>query len=128
MNDDGKFNLLWTICWLLFVAFLCFLFHSMNPLWLLIIWFFQYIIKNLNRRVIWKQEQLNLIIINNGRLAIVDYYDCWEELRHKIGKYLEEKGPGGVAEDGEKYCVALAADELLNWMSDLEYKHKKYLK
>ena len=87
-----------------------------------------YIIKNLNRRVIWKQEQLNLIIINNGRLAIVDYYDCWEELRHKIGKYLEEKGPGGVAEDGEKYCVALAADELLNWMSDLEYKHKKYLK
>ena len=40
MDDNGKFNLLWTICWLLFVAFLCFLFHSMNPLWLLIIWFF----------------------------------------------------------------------------------------
>ena len=69
-----------------------------------------------------------MIIINNGRLAIVDYYNCWEELRHKIGKYLEEKDPGSVAEDGERYYVALAADELLDWMSDLEDKHKKYLK
>lgn len=125
MDNNGRFNLLWTICWLLFIAFLCFLFHSGHPLWLLIIWFFRYIIK---RRIIWEQEQLNSIIISNGRLAIVDYYDCWEELRHKIGKYLEEKGSGGVAEDGERYCVALAADKLLNWMSDLEYKHKKYLK
>lgn len=26
-----------------------------------------------------------------GRIVMVDYYDCWEELRHKIGSYLEEK-------------------------------------
>lgn len=65
-------------------------------------------------------------MIKNGRLAIVDYYNCWEELRHKIGKYLEEKGPGSVAEDGERYCIALAAEELLNWMSDIERENIKY--
>ena len=26
-----------------------------------------------------------------ARLGMVDYYDCWEDLRHKLGKYLEEK-------------------------------------
>lgn len=60
----------------------------------------------------------------SGRIGMVDYFDCWEELRHKIGKYLEEKDNDHIAEDGERYCVALAADELLNWMSDLEDKHK----
>lgn len=60
-----------------------------------------------------------------SRLAIVDYYNCWEELRHYIGKYLEEKGSGGMAEDGERYCIALGADDLLNMMSDLEEKYTK---
>lgn len=83
-------------------------------------------VKNLNRRILWEQKQLNLIIISNGRIGIVDYFDCWEDLRDKLGRYLEEKGPGGIAEDGERYCVALSVDELLNWMSDLEHKHKKY--
>lgn len=40
MDDDGKFNLIWTVCWLFFVAFLCFTFHNERPLWLLFIWFF----------------------------------------------------------------------------------------
>lgn len=26
-----------------------------------------------------------------ARLGMVDYYDCWEDLRHRLGKYLEEK-------------------------------------
>ena len=83
-------------------------------------------IKNLNRRILWEQKQLNLIIINNGRIGIVDYFDCWEDLRHRLGKYLEEKGPGSIAEDGERYCVALSVDELLNWMSDIERENVKY--
>ena len=49
------------------------------------------IIKNLVRRILWELKQINLIIISNGRIAIVDYFDCWEDLRHKVGKYLEEK-------------------------------------
>ena len=64
----------------------------------------------------------------SGRIGMVDYFDCWEDLRHRLGKYLEEKDNDHIAEDGERYYVALSVDELLNWMSDLEYKHKKYLK
>lgn len=32
-------DLLWSLIWFVFIAFLCFLFNSANPLWLLIIWF-----------------------------------------------------------------------------------------
>lgn len=30
--------ILWTVIWLIFIGFLCFLFQSANPLWLLILW------------------------------------------------------------------------------------------
>lgn len=67
-----------------------------------------------------------MIIISNGRIGIVDYFDCWEDLRHRLGKYLEEKDNDHIAEDGERYCVALSVDELLDWMSNIEKEHIKY--
>lgn len=37
--EDDEFNLLWTLCWLLFIGMLCIGFKSLEPCWLLIIWF-----------------------------------------------------------------------------------------
>ena len=38
MNDKNKFELIWTISWLSFISFLCFLFGNGYPLYLLFIW------------------------------------------------------------------------------------------
>lgn len=26
-----------------------------------------------------------------SRIVMIDYYDCWEDLRDRLGRYLEEK-------------------------------------
>ena len=38
MKDKNKFELIWTICWFVFITALCFIFQSGWPLWLLFIW------------------------------------------------------------------------------------------
>ena len=37
-NDYNKWITFWTIAWLSFIAFLCFIFNSGMPLFLLFIW------------------------------------------------------------------------------------------
>ena len=121
MDNNGRFNLLWTICWLLFIAFLCFLFRSMNPLWLLIIWFFRYIIK---RRIIWEQEQLNLIIISNGRLAIVDYYNCWEEFKDWF-MHIYNKEMSKISESDRiksTYDISYSLEEIRQKICEIDEK------
>ena len=36
--DDNKFNIIWTICWFVFISVLCFMFKNAYPLLLLFIW------------------------------------------------------------------------------------------
>lgn len=38
LNHD-EYKLLWTAVWLVFIAFLCFIFSSGMPLWLFLLWF-----------------------------------------------------------------------------------------
>lgn len=36
----SEYIILWTLLWLTFTGFLCLWFYSLEPLWLLVIWFF----------------------------------------------------------------------------------------
>ena len=38
MNEKDKFEIIWTICWFIFIATLCFIFQNGWPLFLLFIW------------------------------------------------------------------------------------------
>lgn len=38
MKNKEEYNILWSIICFLFIAFLCLIFNSANPLWLLILW------------------------------------------------------------------------------------------
>ncbi len=38
MNEKDKFEIIWTICWFIFIATLCFIFKNGWPLFLLFIW------------------------------------------------------------------------------------------
>lgn len=37
-NEEGKFYLIWTIIWLLFISFMCFIFKSAIPCWFIVLW------------------------------------------------------------------------------------------
>ena len=38
MSDKGKYELIWTIVWFIFISILCFIFKNGYPLLLLFIW------------------------------------------------------------------------------------------
>ena len=84
----------------------------------------RHIIKNLNRRVIWKQEQLNLIIINNGRLAIVDYYNCWEEFKDWF-MHIYNKEMSKISESDRiksTYDISYSLEEIRQKICEIDEK------
>ena len=38
MRDKGKYELIWTIAWFIFISILCFIFKNGYPLFLLFVW------------------------------------------------------------------------------------------
>ena len=38
MGDKGKYELIWTIAWFIFISILCFIFKNGYPLLLLFVW------------------------------------------------------------------------------------------
>lgn len=63
----------------------------------------------------------------NKHTCIIDYYKCWEDLRDQLKIYLEEKRGEDFQDKNGRYCIALAIDDLFEWMSIIEDRHKKYL-
>lgn len=40
MNKSNEYNIFWTLIWLIFIGFLCYIFDTAYPLCLLILWIF----------------------------------------------------------------------------------------
>ena len=60
-----------------------------------------------------------------ARICEIDYKDCWEDLRGQLQQYLKDKKGNDYRDPYGRYCVALAIDDLFEWMERIENKYIK---
>lgn len=60
-----------------------------------------------------------------AKIYEINYKDCWEDLRGQLQQYLKDKKGNDYRDPYGRYCVALAIDDLFEWMNKIENKYIK---